>query len=78
VCQEKRDTDRPEGWHWLFSGLAGTRQGRKMTGRLAELVRAVDQADDDRRAVASVPEVLRQPGAAHAALAAEREAETER
>jgi hypothetical protein len=49
-----------------------------MTGRLAELVRAVDQADDDRRAVASVPEVLRQPGAAHAALAAEREAETER
>ena len=26
MCQEKRDTDRPEGWHWLFSGLAGTRQ----------------------------------------------------
>jgi hypothetical protein len=49
-----------------------------MTGRLAELVRAVDQADDDRRAVASVPEVLRQPGAAHEALAAEREAETDR
>ena len=26
MCHEKRDTDRPEGWQWLFSGLEGTRQ----------------------------------------------------
>lgn len=31
---------------------------------LLELGKAVDQLDDERRAVARVPEVLRQPGAA--------------
>ena len=35
--------------------------------RLAELVRAETAADADRRAVARVPDVLRQPGAAHEA-----------
>jgi hypothetical protein len=40
-----------------------------MSTRLAELVRAESAADADRRAVARVPEVLRQPGAAHEAYA---------
>lgn len=31
---------------------------------LLELGKAVDEADDERRAVARVPEVLREPGAA--------------
>ena len=56
--------------------------------RLAELVRAENSADSDRRAVARVPDVLRQPGAAHDAharweaahqtLTEAREAETDR
>jgi len=58
-----------------------------MSASLAELVRAVNRADADRRAVASVPEVLRHPGsvheayarweAAHQTLTAAREAEME-
>jgi hypothetical protein len=56
--------------------------------RLAELVRAENSADADRRAVARVPAVLRQPGTAHEAyarwetahqaLTAARDAETDR
>jgi hypothetical protein len=56
--------------------------------RLAELVRAETAADADRRAVARVPDVLRQPGAAreaharweaaHQGLTAAREAEMDR
>jgi hypothetical protein len=38
-----------------------------MSVSLAELVRAENSADADRRAVARVPEALRQPGAAHEA-----------
>jgi len=38
--------------------------------RLAELVQAENRADADRRAVGRVPDVLRQPGAAHEAHAA--------
>jgi len=34
---------------------------------LAELRQAADQADDNRRAIGRIPEVLRQPGAAAAA-----------
>lgn len=55
--------------------------------RLAELVHAETAADADRRAVARIPDVLRQPGAAHdaharweaahQALTAAREAETD-
>ncbi len=36
---------------------------------LAELVKAEDAADAQRRAVGRIPEVLRQPGAAHDAYA---------
>jgi len=36
---------------------------------LAELVKAEDTADAQRRAVGRIPEVLRQPGAAHDAYA---------
>ena len=59
-----------------------------MSNHLAELARAETRADTERRAVARVPEVLRQPGAAHeayarceaahAALMAAREAEADR
>jgi len=35
--------------------------------QLAELRQAADQADDDRRAIGRIPEVLRDPGAATAA-----------
>ncbi len=56
--------------------------------RLAELVQAENRADADRRAVGRIPDVLRQPGAAHRAharweaahqaLTEAREAETDR
>ena len=38
-----------------------------MSTHLAELRQAADQADDDRRALGAIPEVLRDPGAAAAA-----------
>jgi hypothetical protein len=54
---------------------------------LAELVQAENRADDERRAVGAIPEVLREPDAAreaydqwmaaHQALAAAREAEAQ-
>ena len=40
-----------------------------MSTLLAELRRAADLADDDRRAIGRIPEVLREPGAAAAAWA---------
>ena len=40
-----------------------------MSTRLAELRQAADQADDDRRALGAIPEVLREPGIAAAAWA---------
>ena len=38
-----------------------------MSTQLAELRQAADQADDNRRAIGRIPEVLREPGAAAAA-----------
>lgn len=38
-----------------------------MSTHLAELRQAADQADNDRRALGAIPEVLRDPGAAAAA-----------
>jgi hypothetical protein len=59
-----------------------------MSTLLAELVRAENSADAERRAVGRIPEVLREPGAtyeaytrweaAREALSAAREAETDR
>jgi hypothetical protein len=56
--------------------------------RLAELVQAENRADDERRAVGAIPEVLRDPAAAdeayarweaaHRALTAACQAETDR
>jgi len=38
-----------------------------VSAQLAELRQAADRADDDRRAIGRIPEVLREPGAAAAA-----------
>jgi hypothetical protein len=40
-----------------------------VSAQLAELRQAADRADDDRRAIGRIPEVLREPGAAAAAWA---------
>jgi len=64
--------------HLSSLGKAGQRDGSgprrgepggRLMIRLAELVQAENRADADRRAVGRVPDVLRQPGAAHEAHA---------
>lgn len=47
--------------------LPGRDGGRFVSTHLAELRQAADLADDDRRAIGRIPEVLREPAAAAAA-----------
>jgi len=64
--------------HLSWLGKAGQRDGSSprrgepggsLMIRLAQLVQAENRADADRRAAGRVPDVLRQPGAAHEAHA---------